>query len=198
LTARTAREHVRIARRFSRGELSFAKVRALTRIAEDAAEEELIELARHLTAAQLERAVRAYRHVTTEEADAVQDAAYVDWYWDEDGSLVLRGRLAPEDGAVLVQASTQRTTPFGREDWTRRAVPRNRVRRTPRPSWQLRMPPCRRRRAIARLASVTRWSFTSTPLLSRSRPRAAARSPKARRWQPRRRAGSPAIPRSPG
>ena len=159
---------------------------------------ELIELARHPTAAQLEQAVRAYRHVTTEEADAVQDAAYVDWYWDEDGSLVLRGRLAPEDGAVLVQASTQRTTPFGREDWTRRAVPRNRVRRTPRPSWQLRMPPCRRRRAIARLASVTRWSFTSTPLLSRSRPRAAARSPKARRWQPRRRAGSPAIPRSPG
>jgi Domain of unknown function (DUF222)/HNH endonuclease len=114
LMPRTAREHVRIGRRlaelplvrlaFSRGELSFAKVRALTRIAEAETEEELLELARHLTAAQLERAVRAYRRVTTEEADAVQAAAYVDWYWDEDGSLVLRGRLAPEDGAVFLQA----------------------------------------------------------------------------------------------
>jgi hypothetical protein len=60
---------------FSRGQLSFAKVRALTCIAEAETEEELLELARHLTAAQLERAVRAYRHVTTEEADAVQAAA---------------------------------------------------------------------------------------------------------------------------
>jgi 5-methylcytosine-specific restriction endonuclease McrA len=114
LTPRTAREHVRIARRlgelpliraaFGAGELSYAKVRALTRIAEPETEEELLGLARELTAAQLERAVRAYRRVTTEEADAVQAAAYVDWYWDEDGSLVLRGRLAPEDGAVLLQA----------------------------------------------------------------------------------------------
>jgi hypothetical protein len=114
LTPRTAREHVRIARRlaelplvrlaFSRGELSFAKVRALTRIAEEETEEELLELARHLTAAQLERAVRAYRRVTSDEADKVQAAAHLDWYWDEDGSLVLKGRLAPEDGAVFLQA----------------------------------------------------------------------------------------------
>jgi len=49
LTPRTAREHVRIARRlgglpgiraaFARGQLSFAKVRALTRVAEPANEE---------------------------------------------------------------------------------------------------------------------------------------------------------------
>ena len=114
LTPRTAREHVRIARRlgdlprigaaFRGGVLSYAKVRALTRIAEPETEEELLQLALNLTAAQLERAVRAYRRVTTEEAAAVQSAAYVDWYWDEDGSLVLRGRLAPEDGAVLLQA----------------------------------------------------------------------------------------------
>jgi hypothetical protein len=114
LTPRTAREHVRIARRlgelpliraaFARGELSYAKVRALTRIAEPKTEEELLELAFELTAAQLERAVRANRRVTSEEASRVQDAAYVDWYWDDDGSLVLKGRLAPEDGAVFLQA----------------------------------------------------------------------------------------------
>lgn len=114
LTPRTAREHVRIARRlgelpliraaFARGELSYAKVRALTRIAESETEEELLRLALDLTAAQLERAVRAYRRVTTEEAAAVQATADVDWYWDDDGSLVFRGRLAPEDGAVFLKA----------------------------------------------------------------------------------------------
>jgi Domain of unknown function (DUF222)/HNH endonuclease len=114
LTPRTAREHLRVARRlaelplirdaFSRGELSFAKVRALTRIAEPESEAELLDLALQLTAAQLERAVRAYRRVTTEEAVAVQENAYLHWYWDDDGSLVLRGQLAPEDGAVFLQA----------------------------------------------------------------------------------------------
>ena len=114
LTPRTAREHVRIARRlrelpriraaFRLGQLSFAKVRALTRIAEPESEEELLELALHMTAAQLERAVRAYRRVTTEEAVAVQENAYFHWYWAEDGSLVLEGRLAPEDGAVFLRA----------------------------------------------------------------------------------------------
>jgi uncharacterized protein DUF222/HNH endonuclease len=114
LTPRTAREHVRVARcledlplvreAFSRGELSFAKVRALTRIAEAGNEEELVRMAFAMTAAQLERAVRVYRRVTTEEAAALQVRAFLDWHWDEDGSLVLRGRLAPEDGAVFVQA----------------------------------------------------------------------------------------------
>src|SRR5439155_12699260 len=114
LTPRAAREHVRVARRlselplirdaFSRGELSYAKVRALTRVAAEESEEELLGLARHLTASQLERAVRAYRRVTTDEANAVADAAYVGYSWDEDGSLILRARLAPEDGALLLRA----------------------------------------------------------------------------------------------
>ncbi len=114
LTPRTAREHVRVARglrelpkirdAFARGELSFAKVRALTRVAEPVNEQELLRLALEMTASQLERAVRAYRRVTSEQAAAVQESAFLDWYWDEDGSLVLSGRLAPEDGAVFAQA----------------------------------------------------------------------------------------------
>src|SRR5438094_9905263 len=63
LTPRAAREHVRVARRlpelplihgaFARGELSYAKVRALTRVATGETEEELLSLAGVLTAAQL-------------------------------------------------------------------------------------------------------------------------------------------------
>lgn len=113
LLPRAAREHVRVARRlsglplvhaaFSRGELSYAKVRALTRVAEEACERELLELARCLTAAQLERALRAYRRVTREEAQEVHEREYLTTYWDEDGSLVVHGRLAPEEGALLLR-----------------------------------------------------------------------------------------------
>jgi hypothetical protein len=114
LTPRAAREHVRVARRlgelpliheaFACGELSYAKVRALTRVAERGNEEELLELARHMTASQLERAVRAYRQVTAKEADELQALAYAGYTWEPDGSLLVRARLAPEDGALFVRA----------------------------------------------------------------------------------------------
>jgi hypothetical protein len=114
LAPRAAREHVRVARRlpalplvhaaFSSGELSYAKVRALTRVATGGNEEQLLDLARVCTAAQLERAVRAYRRVTTAEARELQEEAYLGVCWEPDGSLVLRGRLAPEDGALLLRA----------------------------------------------------------------------------------------------
>jgi Domain of unknown function (DUF222)/HNH endonuclease len=114
LTPRSAREHVRVARclaelplireAFSCGELSYAKVRALTRVAEPESEEELLELARHMTASQLERAVRAYRFVTAAEANDLQALAYVGYTWAEDGSLIIRARLAPEDGALVLRA----------------------------------------------------------------------------------------------
>ena len=114
LTPRAAREHVRVARRlrelplihdaFACGELSYAKVRALTRVADENSEEELLELARHLTASQLERAVRAYRRVSAGEAQALADAAHLGYCWDEDGALVIRARLTPEDGARFLRA----------------------------------------------------------------------------------------------
>jgi Domain of unknown function (DUF222)/HNH endonuclease len=114
LLPRTAREHVRVARRlpelpllraaFARGELSYAKVRALTRVADAESEAELLELARVMTAAQLERAARAYRRVTTEDANVLHADAHVSTYWDDDGSLEIHGRLAPEQGALVLRA----------------------------------------------------------------------------------------------
>src|SRR3989304_1118343 len=50
-------------------------------------EAELIELASALTAAQLERAVRAYRRVSTEEARDLHEDAHLSASWDGDGSL---------------------------------------------------------------------------------------------------------------
>src|SRR5437762_2113510 len=68
------------------------------------AEQLLVELAGVLTASQLERALRAYRRVTSEEARELHEQEQLHHYWDEDGSLVVQARLAPEDGALFLQA----------------------------------------------------------------------------------------------
>jgi len=114
LLPRTAREHVRVARRlrelpliraaFADGQLSYAKVRALTRVAEPESEAELLQLAIGLTASQLERAVRAFRRVTDDDAQAHHDREQLGVWWDDDGSLLVHGRLAPEDAALFVRA----------------------------------------------------------------------------------------------
>jgi hypothetical protein len=117
LAPRSAREHVRVATRlrelprvsaaFARGELSFSQVRAISRVAGPGSEETLLELARHATAAQLERVVRAFRGVLATELAAV-DRAYEQRYLihscEEDGSLVLHGRLPADEGAVVLAA----------------------------------------------------------------------------------------------
>jgi hypothetical protein len=71
LSPGTAREQVRVARAlralpviragFAAGRLSYAKVRALTRIATPATEADLAELACPMTGAQLDRFARAHR-----------------------------------------------------------------------------------------------------------------------------------------
>jgi len=112
-----AHEQVRVARRlgelplvstaFRRGEPSYSKARALTRVATPANEVDLVSLALHATAAQLDRLVRAYRQATAggrEEANARHARRYLRWYWDDDGSLSISGRLCPEDGAVVAAA----------------------------------------------------------------------------------------------
>ena len=98
----------RIAASFSKGELSFSKVRAITRIAESAIEEKLLELARHATAAQVEKLVHGYRRVgrlaEPDRSQAQYAARELNYFCDDDGSLVFRARLPAEEGAVVLQA----------------------------------------------------------------------------------------------
>ncbi|MFN8222456.1 MAG: DUF222 domain-containing protein [Gaiellales bacterium] len=114
LTQREAGEYLRVAEAlrelpairaaFSRGELTFTKVRALTRVAAASSEQGLLELAGVLTASQLERALRAFRRVADRDAHAAHELEYVNYYNDEDGSLILRARLAAEDGVLVIKA----------------------------------------------------------------------------------------------
>lgn len=113
-----AREKVRVARAletlpgihsaFAAGAVSYSKVRAMTRVATPGNEDYLLMIARHGTAAHVERAVRAYRRVDRLEATATANERHAartcHWRYDEDGALVLEARLPAEAGAVLVQA----------------------------------------------------------------------------------------------
>ena len=113
-----AREKVRVAHALatlpllsaamSRGEISFSKVRALTRVATPANEEELLTFAKAGTAAHVEKVVRAWRRVdrlVEQEHEQLRHASrYLRVYTDEDGMVVVQARLAPEAGAALLRA----------------------------------------------------------------------------------------------
>jgi hypothetical protein len=119
LDLRSAQEKLRVARAlatcpqvveaFAAGRLSYSKVRAITRIVTPENEEELVSLALHATAAQVESAVRAYRGVLSREEENARSVQRhsrrgheVDWD-DTLGLLSGRYRLTPEDGAVWMQ-----------------------------------------------------------------------------------------------
>ena len=114
----TAREKVRVARALEDlpeigawlglGRISFSQARALTRVATPDDEAELLEAAQGLTTAQIERMVRGWRMKSA--ADAVQReeerqrARCFSIAPDLEGMYVVRGRLTPEQGAILMRA----------------------------------------------------------------------------------------------
>ena len=113
-----ARERVRVARALgtlpllaralARGELSYAKVRALTRVATPETEEQLLAFGRAGTAAHVERLVRGWRRMDriaeARETERQHVSRELHVYQDGDGMMAVRGRLTPEVGALLVQA----------------------------------------------------------------------------------------------
>ena len=113
-----ARERVRVARALAslpllaealaQGQLSYAKVRALTRVATAETEARLLQVGRSGTADHVERIVRAWRRVDrrleAREAARQHAARSVHLFEDIDGMMVIRGRLTREVGALLRRA----------------------------------------------------------------------------------------------
>src|SRR4051794_20941915 len=116
LGGEAARERVRIARRlrelpatraaFSRSELTYSKVRAITRIENIEHEPEIVEIAQNATASQLETIVGGYNGCVRRERNAKEshERRFFDWCVEEDGSYVFRGRLPAEQGAIVARA----------------------------------------------------------------------------------------------
>jgi len=125
-----AREKVRSARALevlpetsasmARGELSFSKVRALTRVATGANEGELLEFARGCTTAQLERMVRGFRRGSRADEATLERERHtsrtLSVFPDEDGMYVVKGRLPAEVGALLMRAVEAASDALYREE----------------------------------------------------------------------------------
>jgi hypothetical protein len=113
-----AREKVRVARALENlpkvsaamatGQISYSKVREITRIGNGENEDFLLEIAAHGTASHVEKVVRAHRRCQDAEElsrEACQrESRALSYRWDDDGSLVMTCRLPAEDGARLVKA----------------------------------------------------------------------------------------------
>ncbi len=118
---RTAREHVRVANRLGelpliddalrRGEMSYSKVRAMTRVATPANEARLLEQARYATGAQLEKICRLYASVERHDADTTpsddRQRRHVTRRELDDGMVRITATLHPEE-AALVWAALER------------------------------------------------------------------------------------------
>ena len=113
-----AREKVRVARvlgdlpllseAMQRGRISYSKVRALTRVATPANERRLLDFALCAPASYVERLARAWRRVDLQEEAGEERRRHerrnLTTWVDDDGMLVIRGRLSPEAGAVVRRA----------------------------------------------------------------------------------------------
>ena len=111
-----AREKVRVARSLpslplisaalAKGEISYSKVRALTRIATADNEAELLSFAYHGTTSHVERMVREWRRLDrSDDCQATRaERRGLSLYLADDGNYEIRGRLSPEVGALLLKA----------------------------------------------------------------------------------------------
>ena len=133
----SAREKVRVARAleelpainaaFEKGELSFSKVRAMTRAATDINESYLLMIAEYGTTQQMETLVKSFRTVsriekfdvtanndadlgTSEEKKELnqqqfeQEARSVSCYQDDEGMWIIKAKLPAEEGALVAKA----------------------------------------------------------------------------------------------
>ena len=114
----TAREKVRVAHAleglpriseaFWLGRVSYSKVRAMVRVATEKNEELLLRIALDGTASHVEKLVRGYRRgrrlEELAEARRQREDRYLEYYMDEDGMVVFRGRLPAEVGACVIKA----------------------------------------------------------------------------------------------
>lgn len=115
-----ARERVRVARAleglpeinlaFEKGEVSYSKVRAMTRAATDENESFLLMIAEHGTAQHMEKLVRKYQYVNRlapfedQETDIDQQKhRELAYYQDIDGMWIVHAKLPAEEGGLLVK-----------------------------------------------------------------------------------------------
>lgn len=120
ISTRTAQEHVRVGRAleelpvmraaFAAGQLSYSKVRAMTRVATPKSETDLVEVARHGTASHIDRIVAGYaqvkRNMDPDRGRAQLRRRGVWFETNDDGTITITIRGGPDSIALVKQAIT--------------------------------------------------------------------------------------------
>ncbi len=112
-----AREKVRVANKLGElqkidavlrvGKLSYSKVRALTRVATLDNEEQLLEIAAHSTASQLEKICRLYRSQTQNKPSSAEDSEERRWVTSrgtDNGMVRIQIQLPAEEATMVLEA----------------------------------------------------------------------------------------------
>ncbi len=98
----------KISEKFSAGAISYSKVRAITRVADESNEDYLLMVATHGTAHHVERLVSQYRRAKklqdTDFAMDLHGKREVTYYYDHDGCLVMKARIPADQGELIVKA----------------------------------------------------------------------------------------------
>src|SRR5688572_5895372 len=106
--ARALEQLPEIADAFAKGEISYSKVRAMTRVATSANESVLVHVARHGTAAHVEKLVRKFHWTQRRDAAKLAQRQHeqrsVSYFFDIDDEFILNARLPREIGAVVRKA----------------------------------------------------------------------------------------------
>lgn len=114
----TAREKLRVAKclenlplideAFKQAEVSYSKVRAMTRVATPENEDYFLYISRYGTTSHIEKLVRKYKQVKKSEAiktlDNEHEARDFSYYQDDDGMWVVKARLPMVEGGLLIKA----------------------------------------------------------------------------------------------
>jgi Domain of unknown function (DUF222) len=107
-TAHALEKLPKISAAMARGELSYAKVRAITRTACPATEDYFLMIALYGTAHHTEQLVKYHRREIEREELSREEQQHMNrsltYWYDYDGSLVVKGRLPAAAGAMLVKA----------------------------------------------------------------------------------------------
>jgi hypothetical protein len=93
---------------FSKGEISYSKVRAMTRVANEENEDFLLMIGRHGTAHHVESLVSKYRRAVRLQEAELANKQYAErsanYYFDDDGTFVINARFPSEQGALIMKA----------------------------------------------------------------------------------------------
>src|SRR5210317_729263 len=124
-----AREKVRVAHclenlplidaSFASGQISYSKVRAMTRVATPQNEDFLLRVAQQGTASHVEKVVGRYKRIQVNDEDAQEceqdNERKLVYYQDQDGMWVIHARLPAEAGALVIKAIEAATDPVREE-----------------------------------------------------------------------------------